>query len=693
MLRDVTSPFSGRDSWQDGSSEDSRRYDSPQPPSGRQTPNTTLSSMLLSPQESRIDLQPTQPLADAARTKSDIPAVELPADVPEEALRQAPMSVNNRLSYTLGLKPKDTSDHRISSIYYPRALGDLLRIQPSPPVLKTPQMSAVKSESPHSTADYFSAHVNGSAATLVPMEGDIQGASKSITPEREVPRIAVRSPAIPPETKRVVSSQAAVLSSPGLNSHPSVMTMATAPPMPVELPLENEHQERRFTTEELRRGSKSTLGPLSSLGEPGPEVANSEYEGEVSHSEPLPLFNMPAAQPGKPARIMSGMDLPEIVMDSLAAVDSHPASPRPEQIALPMSPPLGSSVPGTPQSERGYFVNAADHATPRAGTPIAKTSPLVNGESREDLVDSSKPAPEASPRQVFVAELEGHVPATPTSTTPLSAPVTTFPDGPVEMEAPAAHFVLPPRASAKEIKVEQKAVPTVKQRAIALRAAAKAKEKEEAFKPRDFNRDSVVPEPIRPLKLRLAKMDGKMVPVQAHSPDSEVLPGDGPRLRSPRLSADIISSILDTMADTPATSPTVEVPQSDISTPSVVRVQRSSKQFGPPESAPPPPGPGGRSMVNPDYANAGAFDGERKTSPRLSKRHSANGKATSISGIRELISGATSRRHSSESVKTRNHSISSPGVGTDMIDPSGKDVLWFNLKSSGKTRASPAVPA
>jgi hypothetical protein len=93
-------------------------------------------------------------------------------------------------------------------------------------------------------------------------------------------------------------------------------------------------------------------------------------------------------------------------------------------------------------------------------------------------------------------------------------------------------------------------------------------------------------------------------------------------------------------------------------------------------------------MVNPDYASAGALEGERKTSPRLSKRHSANGKATSISGIKELISGATSRRHSSDSVKTRNQSISSPGNGNDMIDPTGKDVLWFNMKSSGKSKSS-----
>lgn len=699
VLRDMASPFSGRGSSRDTSSAEFNRHDTPQPPSGRQTPNTTLSTMLLSPQESNVDPQPTQSIAEAANAKIDGPPIELPADVPEDTLRLAPLSVRNRLSYTLGLKPKDVSEHRISSIYYPRALGDLLKIQPSPAVQKTPQWSAVKSESPHGSADYFSAHIRGSSVTLMPGEGENRQSASMASPKADVPRIAVRSPTIPAETQRVVSGQPVVMSSPGLTFHPSVMAMAAQPAAPVELPIENEHQEKRSMPDALRRGSRSTSGQLSSLGEPGPEIVNSEYDGEFAPDEPVPTFRLSAPNAEKPARVMSGMDLPEIVMDSLAAIDSEPTSPspRPDQIALPQSPQLGYSAPGTPMVETRQIASIDEvqsNNTSRAGTPVgnARPAPPAANPSEETFV-TAREAREASPSRGFVAELEAHVPADSAASTPKQKAV--MPDSPIEMEAPAAHFVLPPRESAKEIKVVKQANPTIKKRAHALRAAAQATAKG-AMKPKDFNnkRNSSMPEPIRPLKLKLTKMDGRMVPVQVHSPSTNK--EGAPPIRSPRLSTDVISNILDTMSDTPATSPVGEAAQPEMSAPSVVRDQRSSKQFGPPESAPPPPGPGGRSMVNPDYANAGAFDGERKTSPKLSKRHSAHGKAGSIGGIKELFSGATSRRHSSDaaSVKTRNQSISSSQrAGSDMIDPSGKDVLWFSMKHLGKPRASnpPAV--
>lgn len=687
LLRDMASPFSGRGSSRENSSGESAGYSSPQPPSGRQTPNTTLSTVLQASQESSIDSKPSQALEEATKVKINEPPIELPADVPEDALRQAPMSIKNRLSYTLGLKPKDNSEHRISSIYYPRALGDLLKIQQSPPVIKTPQLPVVRSESPHGGADYFSAQMGGSSATLVPAEGTSRPNSNLATPEKDVPRISVRSPTGLPETQRVVSGQAAVTHSPGLAQHPSVMTMAAQPPAPVELPVENEHQEKRPFVHSARQGSRSSLGPQSSLGEPGPEVANSEYEGEEAIEPPLPVFNISAPEAEKGPRIMSGMDLPETVLESLATTGSHPTSPRPEQIALPMSPPLGNSTPGTPMAENIQFAGIEE--TSRAGSPAVETlgSQRAMSATVANAEDQNVQGAASSARAI-VAELEAHVPIDSTTSTPKQKAV--LPDSPVEMEAPAAHFVLPKRESAREIKVAAPQPQTIKQRTHALKAAAQAQTKEEALKPKDFNRNSKGPEPIWPLKLKLTKRDGKMVPVEVDSPTTAT--GEKPRMHSPKLSTDVITSILDTMSDTPATSPVAEPSQSDVSSPSVVGDRRSSKQFGPPDSAPAPPGPGGRSMVNPDYSSAGAFDGERKAPPKLGKRHSAGGKTSSISGIKELISGATSRRHSTDaSIKTSRHSISSQRAGSDMIDPSGKDVLWFNLKGKTKPEGAPAI--
>ncbi|ETN39118.1 uncharacterized protein HMPREF1541_05340 [Cyphellophora europaea CBS 101466] len=686
ILRDISSPYSGRGSSQDESSGESPRYGSPQPPSGRQTPNTTLSSVLHAAQESAIDSNPSQSLEEATKMKVDAPAIELPADVPEDALRQAPMSVKNRLSYTLGLKPRDNIDHRISSIYYPRALGDLLKVQQSPPVMNTPQLSAVKSDSPHSSSDYFSAHIRGSSITVVPVDGSGGTTSNLATPDRDVPRIAVRTPSMPVEVQRVVSEQVTVTSSPGLNFHPSVMDMATPPPPPVELPVENEHQEQKPLLDHHRQQSQSSVGLLSSLGEPGPEVTSSEFGGESATEPPLPSSHLSAAGAGKAPRVMSGMDLPETVMDSLAATSSSPPSPRPEAIALPVSPPPLGSTPGTPgvdQPMSAVIEQGQDNSTPRVQTPVADAQPSFSQQNNGDEAEHQQHQDPTPTSRAFIAELEAHVPYDSRTSTPKQS--ATFPDSPIEMEAPAAQFILPSRASAKEIKIN--APPTVKQRKKAFPHSAQDVVSK-GMKPKDFNRNSIVPEPIRPLKLKLERKGGKMVPVQVPSPNSESV--DHPKTRSPRLSTDVISSILDTMSDTPATSPSTEPSQSDVSSPAIARdQQRSSTQFGPPGSAPAPPGPGGRSMVNPDYASAGAFEGERKQGSKPTKRHSAGGRTASINGIKELISGASSRRHSTESVKTRGPSISSQRVGSDMIDSTGKDVLWFKNQSKANKAGAP----
>lgn len=94
--------------------------------------------------------------------------IELPADVPEEILRQAPVSVKNRMSMTLGLAVKDKSEHRISSVYFPRALGDLLKSPGSSQLVLTPKATTKSKATPLSAvitspsymleaqADYFS---------------------------------------------------------------------------------------------------------------------------------------------------------------------------------------------------------------------------------------------------------------------------------------------------------------------------------------------------------------------------------------------------------------------------------------------------------------------------------------------------------------------------------------------------------
>ena len=196
------------------------------------------------------------------------------------------------------------------------------------------------------------------------------------------------------------------------------------------------------------------------------------------------------------------------------------------------------------------------------------------------------------------------------------------------------------------------------------------------MKPKDFNRGSKQPEPIRPLQLKLTKLDGKMVPVRVHTPET----GQSDKPQASTLDMDLITNMIDQITTTPLGSPMHERSTSVASSNSaLIRSERASRQFGAPGSAPAPPAPGGRSMVNPNYAAAGEFEGERKQSKRSS--------GGSRGGLKELL--GNSRRNSSEvSDKSMGHSsarqsVSARGSGSDMLTSAGKDVLWF--KGDGKT--------
>ena len=659
-LRDFSSPFSNES--QDRSSNGSQSRTQ----SGRQTPIDALPRALHASKDSADDSELMQKTPTMAQTRFEDGPVELPADVPTETLRQAPVSKNNRLSYTLGLQPRDYSEHRISSIYYPKALGDLLKIQHTPPVIKSPQVGAVMQTSPHSaTSDYFSAHIRGSSITLVPINAS-KAHSNVTTPEKINPSSAERSPVIGSAQDVDTESQTAVVSSPGLNFHPSVMDMATPPSAPVELPAANENVRRNSEAYRRARESRSSIGLLSNLGEPGPEVANSAFDGEEAVPIDLPTFKIDEPDSAKRAKFISGLDLPETVTTSLAQMADTPTTTS-FNVQAPESNPT--------ETEADVFHTPLEQPP----APAVVGEPAVQGPAKEKGILSNGPDADVSaqadcetPRQKdFVAELEAHVPVETTNANDL-----------VEMEAPVKHFVLPPRDSAIAIKIAPP--PAIKQRTNLLKARALAAEKEAAKQPEVAVPVTATIAPLKPLKLRLAKKNGKMVAVEADSPGVDE--SERPEARSVRLSTDIIANMIDQMSDTPATSPTVTQSSSQDSP------QTAQGQFGPPNSAPVPPPPGGRAMVNPDYARAGALEGERKTKPTASERHSA-GKVSGISGLKDLISNATSRRHSSEVVhKGKRPSLSTQPATAQLLDTTnGSDVLWFKGHSNGKEKPGVAV--
>ena len=142
------------------------------------------------------------------------------------------------------------------------------------------------------------------------------------------------------------------------------------------------------------------------------------------------------------------------------------------------------------------------------------------------------------------------------------------------------------------------------------------------------------------------------------------------------------TNILDKLSYTPPESPIHTRSMSEASTNSArLTADHPSRALAPPDECPVPPPPGGRTMVSPDYAAAGAFDGERRS------KHSSKASGSSwrrlFSGLQgpPSIGGGASRPGSSR-VSSRPESAGRAAAATDLMTAGGKDILWF--KGVGK---------
>jgi hypothetical protein len=663
--------------------------------SGRGTPSTSLSVALLgpgatpkegTPRKAAIPAKTSQILEDWQNENR----IELPADVPEEVMRNAPVSVKNRLSMTLGLKPKDNADHRISSIYYPKALGDLLKIPQSPQIKTSPQLvtaraTAVRSSSPltDSDADYFSAHERSpSIGHITPNTRQFLD-SAATTPENVVPRISIRSPTIQQNSPQQRSSAP----NPGLTSHPSVMQMASPP---VELSAVIENQEGTHS-------ARSRQESQSSLGEPGPEIAEASSESDSYHRADVEISIIPPEGLGLSKAAVHELGSDEVVTPKPSA----DVEPKNSEKAAEEIPATGQAVTSEPADHSAQEGTAASGSINKKGSIVVpvliehkseveqkREMPLdISTEeekgsgglksissAEEDLAEmpterssSERPANEDT-ITTFIAELEALPAMKPTR------PVTMQPSSPIELEAPVQTFVLPPRSKAKLSQGKDYSSATIKDRADFFKLPSEQTVKP-VMKPRDFKGlASQEPGPVRPLKLKMQKFEGKLVPVQVHTPPKG-LP-DEP-VRTSRLSQDVIAKLIDQISKTPKGTPAHSRTGSGASA-------KSSRSLGPPESAPAPPGPGGRAMVSPDYASIGQFEGERKHSNKSSKAGSMGGLKEILSGSRKNSSDSSARSHG-RTGSSRVQSLSARGSGSDMLTSAGKDVLWFR---DGKNRES-----
>jgi hypothetical protein len=138
------------------------------------------------------------------------------------------------------------------------------------------------------------------------------------------------------------------------------------------------------------------------------------------------------------------------------------------------------------------------------------------------------------------------------------------------------------------------------------------------------------------------------------------------------------SELLDMIASTPPHSPIHCRASSDGSATllAVGMTSSTSRILAPPAEAPPPPAPGGRSMMIPDYAAAGAFEGERK--PRRSSGLSTSGWKKMFAGGATAPTGG-SPGNSIGILGMNGSKVDDEEIhmGANLLSGEGNDVLWY----------------
>ncbi|EXJ95500.1 hypothetical protein A1O1_00622 [Capronia coronata CBS 617.96] len=651
----TTQPNSGRNSSRGLASHSlSASTQSPRSPEGRRDPRPDVGQRTLAfgvktlsgPRVQSATQRMPKATESGLKAGNDHP-IELPADVPQDLLHQVPVSVNNRRSMALGRNPENFSEHRASSIYYPSALGHLWK-SPGVSLLLTPQSSQVKGTPVLAVnsqgvvsgreTDYFFSHEQS------PSIGRITPDSKHDQPlDWSSPRTIHNS-----ARASIVGSTPVTRRSSGPNlaftSHPAVMSMALPPS---ELPANTEHEERPASVRS-KEGSEPSV-----LGEPGPETSENMTTVSSALTEAKGVVGAPSA----------GESILPAPAEETTPVLHEKAEMPPQLEATPTGEISGSS--------RVEVVPAAAAAPFETATCVDDECNLEANSAKntqeETRVETMNPRTgDLSSTTHSVAELVASIPE-PQTAQPEKA------SGPVELEAPFQPFRLPPRlveASEKTEKDAPRASITQLEDFFKLPIQQAI---EPGLKPKDFG-NSDHPQLDRPLRLKLAKKNGKIVPVQVDGPEGSQQGGT----TGSKLKIDVVANLIETMSHTPPGSPS-HSPSFSLGSSSSAQSPShgSSHSWGPPGQAAAPPGPGGRTMVNPDFAEAGHFEGERKQKKK--------GKAGSKSGWKSLFGGNANAAHSpsassattSGKGKTKGQSSSETATDAGMIKASGNDLVWF----------------
>ena len=599
--------------------------------------------------------------------------VELPADVPQAALLQAPLSKQNRRSMNLSPNIPDPAEKRVSRKLSNKVLASLLKSPLSTRLSRTPQSvnsgktnesytTASDNPSGH-TAEYFSA-ADLRRTILVEEEAEIAGSgtnsetivrglgidSQTNGATRTILTSTVTSPKPQPSALTSHPPVHHVVVSP-LASHPPDMDMITSPHAKQESrPIQSASSSTKKASSSPSHSRFPSL-TASSLGEPGPEIDN---------SEPFDLATL--TQINEHARIHAPASItPAISVD-----------PPTTEIQLK---PVTAAAPVDLEAMSATIKDVVD-----AG--IEEDASTIVQETRGPLI----------------AELEGAGPV-PFGPKPPTAAEKAF--GPAELEAPAQHtFILPPRSSALPLPRRDEGgmtsatiasqsdffkmpPPTTAQEAessVSHAPSAKALGKQKAH----------VSMPSNGGQTSLAITGEARASLPATLP-TRIVPRKPAKPAASRMARLQSQDILEQLSATPPGSPIHARSASELSANSAQRWSgpyanisiSGCHPLAPPQEAPPPPAPGGRSMVSPDYATTGMFEGEKK--PKRGSRSSAGNQAS----WKKFFGGGTSTTPLSGTPDTPgSHSTTgyfdakSSAADEDeaaqaMLDSAGKDVLWF----------------
>ena len=571
-----------------------------------------------------------------------------------------------RLSFSLRNKNKDRQVAVQPNSASPKAPSDTLKSALSPRMVSNPGSTG--------------APANTVSPALSAFHGSPENSHLSKT-FKSSPRIISPSSGKPIPTSATTAKPPPkyVGHNPTFTSHPPNMEMATSPPLkqgqtldasagPLEVP-------NLRAVPDLDSGNTSYE---SSLGEPGPEVSAIE-EGDDNIQE-TPIAELDSGNSVRNAPVELEAAVPSssqpVAFELEAPQHGRPMAPNTGARMSPLTPTVGATI----QSHSDFFKlppqQAGDHPGEQIefeGQPTRASQPSVARDiSQTALLHRSFQLPAAD-----LSKLSGLLDQeTDESRTGVRHRSFQLPRQGQSNETnltnpPSDHSQNPTHTCSFELPADAVSQ-TTSLNPVMDESRKSRQHRSFQLPPSDgphadlFQAD----ETVNGDHGDLPKDDRQTLPSRTSAAEAR------PRLK--RLSPKHHLQLIDIISHTPPGSPIHERPTSSASFQSAANSARLSSyrasiDLAPPEEAPAPPPPGGRAMVNQDYAMAGAFEGEKRA-----KRSSG----ASMKGLKKMLSGSSASHSRAGSVRVvelpeGRMSGGSAHDNVDLMTPGGSDVLWF----------------